>query len=130
MLGVMMTLQDIIQKFVETDKPEFGEPTAPLPSDQLLQRTPFYNPNCQSRAAQDQLNLQLDELIQKTIEEIKKKQGDNAHLNLAHRKQEKQPCCISFIMGLDMSLTIEEENILERLLTEQTSAAASCCPVR
>ena len=126
----MMTLQDIIQKFVEMDEPEFRDPTALLPSDQLLQRTPLYNPHCQPRAEQNPLHIQLDELIQKKIEEIKEKQGDVTHLNLAHRRQEKQPCCISFILGLDMSLTIEEENILERLLKQQTSAAASCCPVR
>ena len=151
-LGVMMNKQaNIIQKYIETGQPiepAVPTPTPPLPgherdifplTDHLLQVTPFYN-SLSQHSGQQLTDLQVDELLRQTIEEMEEKQGDFKHLNLANIKQETKtdlyeegssgPGCISVIMGPDMSLTMEEQRILDHLKIEQTSASKSCCPVR
>ena len=110
-------------------------------TDQLLQATPFYNSIGQGRP--EITEQEVDALLRNTLEEMEEKQQVFSHLllpNLKHKQEIKtEPDTEYFssglgqaptIMGPEMCWTKEETNILDRLLTEQTTASKTCCPVR
>ena len=112
-------------------------------TDQLLQATPFYNSLSQGRSGGEVTDLQVDALLRETLEEIEEKQQAFSHLMLPDIKQEikTEPDTGSeyfssglgqapHIRGPEMSWTIEERNIIDRLMIEQTTACKTCCPVR
>ena len=111
-------------------------------TDQLLQATPFYNSISQGRSGGDLTEDQLDALLRDTLEEMEEKQQVFSHLMLPNIKKEiktEQTDTDYFSSGLghaphirgpEMYWTMEERNILDRLVIEQTTASKTCCPVR
>ena len=112
-------------------------------TDQLLRATPFYNSLSQGRSGGEVTDLQVDALLRETLEEIEEKQQAFSHLMLPDIKQEikTEPDTDSeyfpsglgqapHIRGPEMSWTIEERNIIDRLMIEQTTTCKNCCPVR
>ena len=144
---------NIIQRLISSTEPSQPSPPPPPPSalptgsekdifpitDQLLQVTPFYSSLSQHRTGLT--DRELDDLLRQTIEDIEEKQADFSHTYIPNTPDIKQEIKtehydeiplsrFSVIAGLDMPLTIEEKNILERMRIEQTTASKSCCPVR
>ena len=151
---------NILQRFIEVGQSEqMPPPLIPLESyssmfpdqevpcdifpetDQLLQATPFYNSISQGRP--DITELEVDALLRNTLEEMEEKQQVYNHLllpNLKHEQEIKtEPGTEYFssvlgqaptIMGPEMCWTMEENNILDRLMIEQATASKTCCPVR
>ena len=112
-------------------------------TDQLLQATPFYNSISQGRTGGDLTDLQVDALLRDTLEEIEEKQQVFSHLIFPNIKKEIKTELeleselfspglghAPHIRGPEMCWTVEERNILESLLIQQTTASKSCCPVR
>ena len=112
-------------------------------TDQLLQATPFYNSLSQARGGGEVTELQVDALLRETLEEMEEKQQEFNHLMLTDIKQEIKTESVTdseffspglgqapYIRGPEMFWTIEEKNIIDRLLIEQTTACKTCCPVR
>ena len=109
-------------------------------TDQLLQATPFYNSI--SRTGGELTELQVEVLLRETVGEIEEKQQAFSHLMIPGdiKKEIKTELDSDHfssglghsphIRGPEMYWTVEEKNILDRLLIEQTTASKSCCPVR
>ena len=155
----MMNKQaNILQRFIEVGPPSpvrlpalesyssmFPDQEVPCDifpeTDQLLQATPFYNSISQGRSGGELTELQLDALLRDTLDEIEEKQQAYSHLIFPNIKKEikTEPDTEYFSSGLghapyirgpEMSWTVEERNILDRLLIAQTTASKTCCPVR
>ena len=110
-------------------------------TDQLLQATPFYSSISQGSSGGDLTEHQVDALLRETLEEIEEKQQVFSHLMVPNIKKEiKTELEADYfssglghaphIRGPEMSWTMEEKNILDRLQIEQTTASKTCCPVR
>ena len=145
---------NIIQRLISSGQSELPTPPPPPPAlptanekeifpmtDQLLQVTPFYSSLSQHKSGHT--DGELDDLLRQTIEDIEAKQADFSHIHLPdtlHIKKEIKTelyeeeafgrRSVSLIAGPDMPLTIEENQILDQLRREQTTASKSCCPVR
>ena len=153
--GVMMNKQaNILERLIEVGQSEqVRPPPAPLesyssmfldqevPCDIFPEATHFYNSIRQGRA--EITELEDDASLRNTLEEMEEKQQVFSQLlfpDLKHRQEIKtEPDTEYFssglgqaptIMGPEMCWTKEETNILDRLLTEQTTASKTCCPVR
>ena len=106
--------------------------------------TPFYNSISQGRSGGDLTELQVEALLRETLEEIEEKQHvvfsdlklpgdvkDEIKTELADSEYFSSGLGHApHIRGPEMSWTVEEKNILDRVLIEQITASKTCCPVR
>ena len=133
---------NILERLIEVGQSEQVRPPPPplesyssmfldqeVPCDIFPEATHFYNSTRQGRAEIKELEDEKQQVFSQLLfPDLKHKQEIKTEPDTEYFSSGLGQA--PTIMGPEMCWTKEETNILDRLLTEQTTASKTCCPVR